>query len=57
MPKPIAFNTGTKKNGSLKQGNVELGNLTNVDYGANYGGLTWYNSLDADTGYVIMTDT
>jgi hypothetical protein len=57
MPKPIAFNTGTKKTGSLKQGNVELGNLTNVDYGANYGGLTWYNSLDADTGYVIMTDT
>lgn len=57
MPKPIAFNAGTKKNGSLKQGNVELGNLTNVDYGANYGGLTWYNSLDADTGYVIMTDT
>jgi hypothetical protein len=57
MPKPIAFNTGTKKAGSLKQGNVELGNLTSVDYGANYGGLTWYNSLDADTGYVIMTDT
>ena len=57
MPKPIAINTGAKKSGTIKQGVLERAININQNFGANYGGLTWYSSLDPDTGYVIISDT
>lgn len=55
--KPVAYNSSAKTNKGIKQAKIELGLPTNVNYGANPEGLTWYNSLDTSSQYVIMSDT
>jgi hypothetical protein len=56
MKKPVTYNSGAQTDFGVKQGNNEVGNL-NADYGSDLGGLTWYNSLDTDSQYVIYSNT
>ena len=58
MPKPVAFNSGSKKSVSgIKQANIEIALDNTIDYGVGYSGLTFYNSIEANNGHVIMSDS
>lgn len=57
MPRrPITYNTGSAPSGTTKKGKIDYG-TTSQNYGAGYGGKTWYPSLDDTNQYVIVSDT
>jgi hypothetical protein len=56
MANPVAFNSGSNVNGSLKRSNISFG-LSRQDYGSNPGGLTWYSGIEIGDNYLIYSDT
>jgi len=57
MPRrPITYNTGSAPSGTTKKGKIDYGTASQ-NYGANYGGKTWYASLDDTNQYVIISDS
>jgi hypothetical protein len=56
MPNPLAYNSSTTPTGTFKRSNISYG-LMPTNYGVGYGGLSWYNSLDTTSKYVIVSDT
>ena len=56
MPNPVAYNSSTTPAGTFKRSNVSYG-LMPTNYGVGYGSLSWYNSLDTTSKYVIVSDT
>ena len=56
MPNPVAYNSSTTPTGTFKRSNVSYG-LMPTNYGVGYGSLSWYNSLDTTSKYVIVSDT
>jgi len=56
MPNPLAYNSSTTPTGTFKRSNISYG-LMPTNYGIGYGSLSWYNSLDTTSKYVIVSDT
>ena len=55
MPRPTAVNTGTKKNKTIKRGNIEMASSPDVTSG--YEGLNWFSSIAPGDGVVLVTDS
>jgi hypothetical protein len=53
MPNPLAYNSSTTPTGTFKRSNISYG-LMPTNYGIGYGSLSWYNSLDTTSKYVIQ---
>ena len=56
MPNPVSYNSSTTPTGTFKRSNISYG-LMPTNYGVGYGSLSWYNSLDTTSKYVIIADT
>lgn len=50
--RPFAYYTGAQISGTEKYGNLSVG-VTPQNYNGGYGGTTWYNGPEEDSGYVI----
>ena len=55
MPRPIAVNTGAKKNKTVKRGNIEIASSPDITAGSE--SLTWYTSVPPGSGIVFVTDS
>lgn len=55
MPNPTTY-TITPPSGSFKTKTIAVG-MTGSNYGNNYGSLTWYNSVDSTSCYVLGNDS
>jgi hypothetical protein len=52
IQKIFAYNTGSLISGTTQVGDIAISEA-NVEYSANYGGLTWWGGPDETNGYVI----
>jgi hypothetical protein len=53
LSRPFAYNnTGSPISGTTQYGDLVVGNIE-VDYGADYGGVTWWGGPDEDLRYII----
>jgi len=52
IQKIFAYNTGSLISGTTQVGDIAISEA-DVEYSANYGGLTWWGGPDESLGYVI----